>query len=60
MSQNKEKVFASPREVFQTYFPNKMNERESVPDEGYVSSSRDLVSKLAEEFAANLQKKSHR
>jgi hypothetical protein len=58
MGQNKEKAFASPREVFRTYFPSRMNEREGVSGGESAMSSRDLgVEELAEEFAASLNKK---
>jgi hypothetical protein len=57
MSQKRQRVFTSPREVFQTYFPKSTAKEDSARGEGYDSHRRDLVGKLAEDFAASLRKK---
>lgn len=58
MSQKKQKVFASPREVFRTYFPKNTAKEGGPQNESCDSRRHDLVGKLAEDFAANLRKKS--
>lgn len=60
MQRRKQKVFASPREVFETYFPKYLREENGVQPENGYSPSCDVVGKLADDFAATLRKKNRR
>jgi len=60
MSQKKKRIFTSAREVFETYFPDYSRKKKQVEVDGYSSISSDPTGKLAEEFAASLQKKATR
>ena len=60
MSRRRERTFASPREVVETYFPDYSRQKKSVQADRYSPPHPDSSGKLAEEFAASLRKKTDR
>jgi hypothetical protein len=60
MSRREEKAFNSAKEIIQTYFPSYSREKDMTQADRDHSPYPDLGGKLAEEFAANLRKKSGR
>jgi len=57
MSPQRKKVFTSPRDVFETYFPNSADKKRICQTGPYDKPHSDVADRLAERFAASIAKK---
>jgi hypothetical protein len=60
MISKKQKKFSSAKEVFETYFPNTVNDKSIVSDERYGRTECDFPKRLANNFRSSIEGKKNR
>ncbi len=56
MTEKKKKTFSTVQEILETYFPAYADRERQSSEEDYAQIGRDLASKLAKKFEANLRR----